>query len=229
MKPQFRLHPRQLADLQAIRGLGASALKVAIAEVKKLHPNPTRPDEIQAVLLRALKENSVGCDALLRQVLSLHGLGRQLNLSAAEIFSGLQPGLQPTESGWAEEEFKEWVAIADLVKEFFELEVIRLSAKALDLSYEHTQLLQRARILTDIRPVFNDDASEVRGTVISHSLLIRFDDPEGDHVLSLAVDEDDIQSLIRQCERALKKSKTARDRLEKAGVQTIMPRKDEND
>src|SRR5438046_380013 len=98
MKPQFRLNRYQLADLQAIRGLGANALKLAIDEVKKLPACPTRPEGIQAALLRVLKENPVGCDALLRQVLSLHGLGRHLNLSATEIFSALQPGLQPTES-----------------------------------------------------------------------------------------------------------------------------------
>jgi len=229
MKPQIRLNPYQLADLQVIRGLGVQSLKDAISEVKKLPSAPTQPADIRHALSVTLKGNTSGGEALLRLVLALHGLRRQLTISPDSIFQGLQSGLLPSESKWTDEEFKQWLAIADLVKEFFELEVIGLSAKALDLSYEHTQLLQRARILTDIRPVFDEDASVIRGTVISHSLLLRFDDAEGDHVLSLSIDEEDIHGLIKQCERALKKSQTARKQLqEKAGICAIVPGSEED-
>jgi hypothetical protein len=228
MTPQIRLQRHQVADFQLIRDLGVEAIQRVIPEVKNLGLVPKQPADIQAVLMRASGGNKNGIEALLRQLLSLHGLVRELNLSSTEIFAALNAGLHPAESKWLPEEFDRWVSVSPLVKELFELEVVRLSAKALDLSYEHSELLQRARILTDIRPVFNDDASEVRGTVISHTLLLRYDDIEGDHVLSLALDEGDIRSLIQQCERALKKSQTARTHLEaKAGIPAIVPGKDE--
>ena len=51
-----------------------------------------------------------------------------------------------------------------------------------------------------------------------------YDDAEGEHSLSVAVDERDVDLLIKQCERALKKSKTAQAQLkEKAGLDTLIP------
>ena len=222
MKPQFRLQPRHLADLAAIRDLGAEALTLAIGEVKKQDARPKLTSEIQAVFDGVLKDKPGGSEALLRQLLALHGLQRQVEISSEEIFLGIEEAIR-NDSKWTEEDWKKWATVSSPLKELFELDTVRLSAKALDLSYEHTQLLQRARIVTDIRPVFNKDASQLCGTVISHSLLLRFDDPQGNHVLNLAVDETDIKDLVKQCERALAKSKTARDRLEGASIPTIMP------
>jgi hypothetical protein len=60
--------------------------------------------------------------------------------------------------------------------------------------------------------------------------MLRYDDIEGNHVITLSLDEKDILALVKQCERALNKSKTAQDQLEgKAGIPTIIPGKDSDD
>jgi hypothetical protein len=230
MTPQIRFQKHQLADLQVIRDLDAESLRKAIAALSQLPPIPTRPAKIQKTWTEALGKSEKGGDSLLRQLLSLHGMVRQLDLSSDVLFKGLNASLQPPESEWTTEEYERWMSISSLVRELFELEVVCLSAKALDLSYEHSELLQRARILTDIRPVFNSDANEIRGTVITHSLMLRYDDIEGNHVITLSLDEKDIYALMRQCERALSKSKTAKDYLEgKTGLPAIVPGKDSDD
>jgi hypothetical protein len=230
MIPQIRLQLHQKRDLAAIRDLGAEALCRIIEEIKKLPPEPVPPAKLQDAVARALGGSREGSEQLLRQVLSLHGLLRNLNIEPRQVFAALRLALQPSESGWSREAFQKWNAVETALKDLFELEVIRLSAKALDLSYEHPELLQRARILTDIRPVFNDDATALRGTVISHTLMLRYDDTQGDHVLSLSLDEDDIRLLIQQCERAITKSKTAQNELRsRAGIRTIVPGMQEND
>ncbi len=224
MTPQIRLHRHQIADLQIIRDLPEDALRTAVAELKRFAPAPKRPGEIQEVLTASLDGKRLGSESLLRQLLSLHGLARQLNLSAEEVFSGISEGLNKSECGWTHEELARWNSVVTPLRDLFELQVVRLTSKALDLAYEHPELLQRARILTDIRPVFSDDAKEIRGSVVSHSLLIRYDDTEGNHTMSLAVDEDDLRSLVKQCERALTKSETAQAFLEKkAGTPAIVP------
>ncbi len=224
MTPQFRLSKHQITDWQIIRDLDEAALRHGIEELKKTKSVPVLPIEIGKKLSTSLDAKG-GSESLLRQLLSLHGLVRQLRLSTEQVFTGLSASLR-AEASWSEEEWNRWNSVSKLVRELFDLEIIRLSAKALDLSYEHSELLQRARILTDIRPVFNDDASVICGTVISHSLLLRYDNLEGTHVLNLALDEDDIKSLIKQCERSLKKSGTAKALLEnKAEIATIIPGK----
>ena len=97
------------------------------------------------------------------------------------------------------------------------------SSTTLDLMYEYENLLQSARVVTDIRPVFSQDATWIEGSVVSHTLRLRYDSTEGDHSISIAVDESDIRELERQCRRALLKAQTARTLMvEQAKVPTVI-------
>lgn len=222
MTPQLKLQKQHLDDLQCIREIGETNLKHVLSEVQKLPVAPVHPKELQSTISKALGGDEANADTLIRQLLSLHGLRRQLGLETAEVFAGLDSGLR--ESGWEMEELKKWEPASGIFKMLFDVPVVQLSAKALDLSYQHSHLLQRAQIITDIRPIYNGDATEIQGTIISHKFLLRYDDIEGEHVLSLAIDEKDIQSLIRQCGRALKKASTAKIQLgDRAKLTTLNP------
>lgn len=224
MTTQMKLRPQQLADWQCIRGIGEIGMGLVVAEVRKLPISPVQPKELQGVISKALDGRSKDADVLLRQLLSLHGIRRQLDLTSEEIFAGLDSGL--LEAGVGETEFKKWESVSPAFKELFELPAVRISAKGLDLSYQHSHLMQRVQIITDVRPIFNSEADEIQGTLISHKLMIRYDDLEGEHALSLAVDDRDIKALIRQCERAFKKSELVKAQLDKAGLRTLIPGKD---
>ena len=228
MTPQIILKKHQLSDLQCIREIGQAGLDRVIAEVNKIPIAPLQPQQLQDEISKALKNNGSNSEAVLRQLLSLHGMLRQLDLSPEEVFAGLNSGLQKSE--WDETALKEWASVSVIFKKLFELPIVQLTAKALDLSYQHSHLLVRARIITDIRPLYNSDATEIQGTIISHKFMLRYDDIEGEHEISCAVDERDIKSLIKQCERALIKSQTAMNQLnEKAGLKSLIPGKDENE
>ena len=80
-----------------------------------------------------------------------------------------------------------------------------------------------ARIITDIRPIFNDDATDIDASVISYTLRLNYDNPEGNHSLSIAMDESDIEELIQQCNRAFSKAQLSKDRMRNtAGIPTII-------
>ena len=221
MTPQIRLQPRSLADLRRIQDIGQDRLKRVVAEVGKLPPLPVHAQELQEVMSKSLNGNVADADILVRQLLSLHGLQRQLNLDSEEIFGGLTSGLQ--ESSGDKSEVARWESVSAIFRELFELPIVRISAKALDLSYQHSHLLQRSQIITDIRPLFDNEATTIQGTIISHKFLLRYDDIEGEHLLSLAVDEKDLKSLIKQCQRALQKSEVVKKRLEQAELKTLIP------
>ena len=231
MTPHIRFRADQLADLSAIRALGVRTLQAAILTLQAFTTAPVRPEELEAKLRATLgAENQAVAESLVRQLLSLQGLRRRMHLTSEDIFAGLMEGLRPENSQWTDKQYQEWLEVCPLVQQLFNFEVVSLSAKALDLAYEHQELLKRATILTDTRPVFNDDASDIRGMVVSHSLLLSYDDAEGDHVLSLALDNDDITYLKYECERALKKAATAKAQLQKrAGITTIIPGAEENE
>lgn len=87
---------------------------------------------------------------------------------------------------------------------------MRLAAAAVDLAYDYTNLLRRTRILTDVRPIFDWDGEVIEGAVVSFTLRIRYDNAQGEHEISIAMDALDVDALWDQCRRARKKALAAR-------------------
>ncbi len=112
---------------------------------------------------------------------------------------------------WKDEEISRWKALEPQLLKLFSISVIWTVVKAANLSYEYTNLLQNIKIINDIRPIYNENASKIEGSIISYGLRIYFDSIEGNKSLSIAVDENDIIELQKKCDRALKKAKTAKD------------------
>ena len=157
MAPQIRLQKQHLADLQSIRDLGADRLCRIVTEIQKRPVSPIQPKELRELISTALDNSGTTSGVVLRQLLSLHGMRRQLHLSSDDIFAGLDAGLQ--ESDWPPTDLERWRSVSVVFKKLFDLPIVQLTAKALDLSYQHSHLLQSARIITDVRPLFNADAT----------------------------------------------------------------------
>ena len=87
---------------------------------------------------------------------------------------------------------------------------VRIAATALELAYDYANLLQRTRILTDVRPIYNKPADRIEGAVISFTMRLKYSNADGEHDLSIALDEEDIETLCEQCQRAIVKAMTAR-------------------
>jgi len=83
-----------------------------------------------------------------------------------------------------------------------------LLQKARTLQYAYEHLLRSARILTDVRPVYDDDADEILGGVVTHSLVIEYTEGGRHHHSYFALDTQDVGRLKQQCERAERKAAT---------------------
>ncbi|HEY5741873.1 MAG TPA: hypothetical protein VIS99_04970 [Terrimicrobiaceae bacterium] len=208
MVPQLKPKSEQLAELRETLNITHDQFRSLIRKLQVSRQNIVAAPQLAHWFKEAVPDDWKAADALLRQFFALHRSASQLFVEPNEIVAGVTNALKPNRSGWSESDYARWKANEDLFKEIFELPVIAASAKALQLSYEHPRLFQNARILTDLRPVFTPDASGIEGAVVSHTLLIRYNDMDGDNELSVAIDERDLDSLIQQCERAQQKTKT---------------------
>jgi len=97
------------------------------------------------------------------------------------------------------------------------------SARALDVFFQRVNPFCRARILTDLRPVFTRDASSIIGAMEIHTLAITHHEivshyELGDREIFLSLDRDDLLELKRLCERALEKGKQVSQIAEAATV-----------
>lgn len=87
-------------------------------------------------------------------------------------------------------------------------QAIKSTANAVDLLTENELNYSRSRILTDVRHVFADDASErPMGAVIIETLALHMWDRNGDEqTLHVAMDEADLMELKKATQRALDKT-----------------------
>lgn len=92
---------------------------------------------------------------------------------------------------------------------------ILVSRKAEELGYKRVKLLTDSRIITDLRPVFDDSATRILESVITHTLWIEYIEEEGQREIEIAIDMADIANLRRWCERAERKAVTLKKEMAK--------------
>jgi len=104
--------------------------------------------------------------------------------------------------------------IAELTDKIGDDHPMMIALKAQALVYSHQNIFLDAKLITDIRPVFNNEASKVDELVVTHMLTIDYTDgTQHNTVLTVAMDQDDIAILQGQCERAIKKTITLKKEL----------------
>jgi hypothetical protein len=73
--------------------------------------------------------------------------------------------------------------------------------------------LRDSKILTELRPIFNDAGTKITQGVISHTLYLHFHDGSNHHELEILIDATEVTELKRQCERAERKAAVLKDDL----------------
>ena len=207
MTPQIRLAPHQVDDLRTFCGIGVDALKRVVEQFKGIAPLPTGANTL-VDSARELLGDDEQANSLVRQALFVNGLVIQAGLQEADVAAGVRSALE-REAKWGAVELSQWDDRQPVFLLIASSRVVRHVANAINLSYEFANLYRRARLITDVRPLFDATADAIDGALITFTLRLRFDSVEGDHGLSIAMDEADVKQLLEQCQRALKKSRTA--------------------
>jgi hypothetical protein len=106
-----------------------------------------------------------------------------------------------------------------------DIESLSISAKALVLRTDYPYIYCAARIFTDIRPVFGEDASETPpAMVLAHTLKLEYHGALGHlHELYVALRADDIAELREILKRADTKAKTLESMLKPLETKLIDP------
>jgi len=221
MATQIQFESHQLSDLAAVRDLGDQAIRSVVEHLARIEQPPLRSAQLLRTIASAIPESKASADPLVRVALSFNGLARQTRLSLDEVLATVKGSL---DRQWAPEDVGKWAAIESPLRALLESKAVRLVANVIDLSYEYANLYRRGRILTDIRPLFDDRGETVEAAVISYTLRLRYDSAGDDHELSIAMDDADVKELAAQCERALRKAASAAVFMkDRAGVRAVKP------
>lgn len=82
------------------------------------------------------------------------------------------------------------------------IEALAFSARAFDLQHEYDKLFISARIVSDVRPVFNQAGTEPVATMIVHNLSIKYYQTGEYKEMFIALDEADVAKLRKVLDRA---------------------------
>lgn len=189
-----------ISDLRTCFKLGSTSLQ-QVAE------SLSRAEAFRTESLIDVASDVIGPDAaklLIKLLLSIQGTVRRFGAEVSDIIDSLKDSLD--EAGDEHEPFK---AEFDALSRLLSTNAIRRAAKAIELSYDYANLLRNARIITDLRPLFDDDVTKIEGSIVSYTLRLHYDSADGEHDVSLALDQRDIKNLKDQCERALLKATLA--------------------
>jgi hypothetical protein len=199
-----------LADLKSVSAIDPSRLAAFAESLAKLDPPAMRPIDLVSEAAKHVGHSEV--EPLIRQLISLHGLMRSADATSEDVFEALRKAveMEASDSGLL---LKDWVVVADQLRQLVDTKSVRLAATAIELAYDYANLLRKSKILTDIRPIYNPGAETIEAAVVSFTLRIHFDSADGEHELSIACDKSDVDALAEQCDRALRKASAARDLL----------------
>jgi hypothetical protein len=207
MPGQLRLSETQLSDFRSLVELPEAQLRSILDRLNKRTPVPMSQEEVRRVIAEILPEEQAKVEALTRQLLALAGLQYRSDVPHDELNEALRNSLDgkldPTE-------LEGWDRISPLFNEILASPAIRTTVKSLELLYDYANFVQSSNVITDVRPVFDDEAEHVIGAIISFTLRLSYQNGNSVHSLSVAMDAEDVGKLQNQCRRALKKAETAR-------------------
>ncbi|MDO8042296.1 hypothetical protein [Janthinobacterium sp. SUN137] len=208
----IRIPKNRWEALVRLADMSADAVKILFAELAKVPPQkfgPDLPDQIAESLKGSGIENvSVIADTLFSLIPLLISSGKPVNEVVEELLNAIR---NQAPSGKNLEEDKIEQLRANLQK-LLRVPSIYMGAKATSVLTDNQSNFLSARILTDVRPVFELESTDVAAAVILHNLKISFaSQGDSEREFFVSMDAVDVQSLISTLQRAQQKA----DKLQK--------------
>ena len=90
---------------------------------------------------------------------------------------------------------------------------LNIARKAERLLYSYQNTLSDVRIITDMRPVFDQAGDQIFQAVVTHALLLDYTEAGVPHRIEIALDATDLADLRIACERVERKAVAIKDTL----------------
>lgn len=200
--PITRIPDRYRAGLVKIRLMPEEAfaeLVWALDHVPTIARFPILASRVAAGV-KALSKSEI--DDILRSLFSLVPSLAETEVSVETIASELIEAMRASERDDLQLPPQQEDVFKSRITSLLSLFPLNMSAKASRIRVEYPNVFWDARILSDVRPVFDKPGERPIGSVINHTLKIEYHEG-GDHKeFYVALDGDDLSRLKRIVERA---------------------------
>jgi hypothetical protein len=124
---------------------------------------------------------------------------------------------------WKEKHQENWVKVSKHLGTFFEQDnFFSQASKAFDLLSERSAVLQGARLLTELRPIYNEATTGTLAQLLTSTLVVDYWDGQMAHSLHVSLDKDDLEKLASEVERAQLKIRVSQQEAAELGTNLVV-------
>ncbi len=222
---KLRIPPQRRDVLFSLSNLSDTIVKelfAALANVPAGQYGPDLPLSLSSSLtsLEADQAQEI-VDTLLSLYPFVTSTNRPVNDFVEEIVLALRNQPSPSKTVFSDAQLDQLrVNLQKLLK----VPSMSIGAKATGLLFENERSLLNSRVITDIRPVFQMDSTDIGAAVILHTLKLEYaESGDGDKEFFIVLDSTDIDSLIANLERAKEKGQKLKGILKNTAIPLIDP------
>lgn len=203
MRP-LKVNKARSDELERLLAISRKSWRDLLDGLTQADPGPLTVDELSRVL-----SAKVGADdgaTLAATAISLQRLARQERVDPGIVLDALTQGL--LRFGWDSKKIKKWDSIRSHLVDVIGHEATDVVAKSSDLFFRHAHHIHEIKIISDLRPVFSADRSDVVAFITQNVMSITYSNPhEKEDVLELSIGMDELENLRDEVEAALGKSR----------------------
>lgn len=133
------------------------------------------------------------------------------------------------DQAWKDQYFELWNKQRTNITSLLNIDNFVVTIKAYRLAYDHQLILHDSYIVTDVRPIFAATKLELVGSLITSTLSLKYEEGDIRKEIHLSVDVKDIQTLLRESQRALDKVSVLKKELARTKLITFVGGEDRND
>lgn len=172
---------------------------------------------------RSLKTSSDKMLSIFGLLMSLNELRWEREQDPASLEKDLSAAIvEQADRGWKDKHLEMWRAVSHNLTAFLVPNgFFSLLRKAYDLALNRHSLVLSLQILSDARPLYDEDADSLKALVFSHTLTFRVQNGNDRQALHITLDAADMQRLSQELDRAAKKEATLKERAGEWGVPII--------
>lgn len=220
---RFKVPEAGLAGLHALIDLGPSGVDDLCKMVEDL------PVTLDLNRLTTSLAHKLGVEAravselVLGALMPLNNLRVHLKLDTSAFLRVLSENLErETPETWRAANSEGWKLIEDRVVPLFERDnFFSVSSMSYRLLVNRPNPVQDMKILSELRPVYSEDASSVKALVLTKTLVVDYLEGDAKKTIHLSMDMDDLRSLALEVERSKTKRETVSEEVSDWGVDLL--------
>jgi len=226
-KKIFKIPPFRYPDLKNLFKFSSQQKKTIIEQLNKLEPSFFYSKEDIEKIAKSVKVDQEKMEEFLEFIREVYSTFISMEIPAEEFIDAFRSDILRIEDEIIPEEI-DWSEFDSFWEDILNMDdSVGVMAKARGLIIELPRLYLESRILSDIRSIFPKKVDETpKSGIIIHNLRIRYIKNRKSKEFYISLSSDDLRSLKKTIDRAIKKDKNLETTFEERGFTILNDREE---